>query len=202
MTLSLANLPEEQRETTIEFAHYQMDDEAFYEFCQINEHLKFEQDPDGTIVAMPSSGGKTGNRNSMIAARLYIWTETYGGVGFDSSTAFKFPNGATRSPDAAWISEARWNSLTEQQQEKFPPIAPDFIIELMSATDSLTTAKQKMLEYIDNGVLLGWLIDPKGEEVFIYRADGTISKHTAFDQPLTGEALLPGFTVDLRLLKR
>ena len=202
MTLSLANLPEEQRETTIEFAHYQMDDDAFYEFCQINEHLKLERNPDGSIIAMPNTGGKTGNRNLKIAARLDAWTESYGGVGFDSSTAFKFPNGATRSPDAAWISDARWNSLTEQQQEKFPPIAPDFVIELMSATDQLPKAKEKMLEYIDNGVLLGWLIDPKGEEVFIYRADGTISKHTDFDQPLTGEATLPGFAFDLRLLRR
>lgn len=202
MTLSLANLPEEQRETTIEFAHYQMDDEAFYEFCQINEHLKLERNPDGSIIAMPNTGGKTGNRNLKIAARLDAWTESYGGVGFDSSTAFKFPNGATRSPDAAWISEARWNSLTEQQQEKFPPIAPDFVIELMSATDQLLKAKEKMLEYIENGVLLGWLIDPTGEQVFVYRADGTISRHTDFDQPLTGEALLPGFAFDLRLLRR
>ena len=202
MTLSLANLPEEQRETTIEFAHYQMDDDAFYEFCQINEHLKLERNPDGSIIAMPNTGGKTGNRNSAITYFLYGWTMQNSGLSFDSSTAFKFPNGATRSPDAAWISDARWNSLTEQQQEKFPPIAPDFVIELMSATDQLPKAKEKMLEYIDNGVLLGWLIDPKGEEVFIYRADGTISKHTDFDQPLTGEANLPGFAFDLRLLRR
>jgi Uma2 family endonuclease len=131
-----------------------------------------------------------------------MWTGSYGGIGFDSSTAFSFLSGATRSPDAAWISQERWTSLTEQQQEKFPPIAPDFVIELMSPTDSLANAKQKMLEYIDNGVLLGWLINPKGEEVFIYRADGTISKHVDFEQPITGEAILPGFSFDLRLLRQ
>lgn len=202
MTLSLANLSEEQWETTVEFAHYHMDDEAFYDFCQVNDHLKFERNPDGSIIAMPYTGGKTGHRNAMISARLYMWTESYGGIGFDSSTAFRFPNGATRSPDAAWISEVRWNSLTDQQQEKFPPIAPDFVIELMSPTDQLPKAKEKMLEYIGNGVLLAWLIDPEGEDVFIYRADGTISKHTDFSQPITGEAILPGFSFDLRLLTR
>lgn len=202
MTLSLANLPEEQRETTVEFAHYHMDDDAFYEFCQINEHLKLERNPDGSIIALPNTGGKTGNKNSAITYFLYRWTMQHGGLSFDSSTAFKFPNGATRSPDAAWISEVRWSSLTGQQQEKFPPIAPDFIIELMSPTDQFAKAKEKMLEYIGNGVLLAWLIDMKGEEVFIYRADGTISKHTDFEQSLTGESVLPGFTFDLRLLRR
>ena len=207
MVLSLANLSEEQRETPVEFAHYLMDDEAFYAFCQINGHLKFERNPDGLIIAMPHSGGKTGNRNLKLASRLDIWIEAYGGVGFDSSTAFKFPNEATRSPDAAWISEARWNSLTEQQQENFPPIAPDFVIELIrsaarSATDQLLKAKEKMLEFIANGVLLGWLIDSTNEEVCIYRADGTISRHTDFEKPLTGESVLPGFAFDLRLLKR
>lgn len=206
MTLSLANLPQEQLEgMQVQFGFDRMDDDAFYDFCQINEHLKLEQNPDGSIIVMPNTGGKTGKRNSAITYFLYGWTLQNDGSSFDSSTAFKFPNGATRSPDAAWISEARWNSLTEQQQEKFPPIAPDFVIELMrsvarSATDMLTKAKEKMLEYIENGVLLGWLIDLKGREVFIYRADGTISKHTDFDQPLTGELMLPGFSFDLRLL--
>ena len=202
MTLSLANLPEEQRATTVEFAHIDMDDDAFYEFCQINEHLKLERNPDGTVIAMPNTGGKTGNRNSAITYFLYGWTMKAGGISFDSSTAFKFKNGATRSPDAAWISEARWNTLTKQQQEKFPPIAPDFVIELMSPTDSLTSAKEKMLEYIDNGVLLGWLINTKEQSVFIYRADGTISKHVDLTQPLGGEDILPGFSFDLRLLFR
>ena len=202
MILSLANLPEEQRETTVEFAHYHMDDEAFYDFCQVNEHLKLERNPDGSIIAMPNTGGKTGNKNSAITYYLYGWTLQHGGLSFDSSTAFKLPNGATRSPDAAWISDARWAGLTEQQQEKFPPIAPNFVIELMSPTDQLSKAKEKMLEYIENGVLLGWLIDSKSEEVFIYRADGTIGKHIDFDQPLTGEAVLSGLSFDLRLLKR
>ncbi|QMW05235.1 Uma2 family endonuclease [Spirosoma foliorum] len=202
MTINIANLPEEQRPTTVEFANYQMDDDAFYDFCRQNEHLKFEREPDGTIIAMPNTGGKTGNRNTKLTSRLDFWSESFGGLVFDSSTAFKFPNGATRSPDAAWISDTRWDSLTASQQEKFPPIAPEFVVELMSATDSITNAKKKMQEYIANGVLLGWLIDPKNEEVMIYRADGTISRHTDFENPLTGEAILPGFEFNLRLLLR
>lgn len=203
MTLSLANLPQEQLEgLNFIFSPERLDDDAFYEFCQLNEHLKLEQNPDGTIVVMPNTGGKTGIRNLKLSARLAIWTDSYGGAGFDSSTAFKLPNGATRSPDAAWISQERWDALTTKQQEQFPPLAPDFVVELMSASDLLPKAKDKMLEYIANGVRLGWLINLKDQEVFIYRADGTISKHTDFEQPLTGETVLPSFTVDLRLLLR
>lgn len=200
MTLSIENIPDEQRATVN--ADYMMDDDAFYEFCRQNDHLKFERNPDGTIVAVPNTGGKTGNRNTKITSRLDIWSESFGGLVFDSSTAFKLPNGATRSPDAAWISDARWNQLTDSQQEQFPPVAPDFIVELMSKTDSLNSAKEKMQEYIANGVLLGWLVNIKQQEVLIYRADGTISKHTDFEQPTSGEDVLPGFTLDLRLLLR
>ena len=199
MTLSIANIPNEQR-TTVEFANYRMDDDAFYDFCRLNNHLKFERNADGTIVAMPNTGGKTGNRNTKITSRLDIWSESFGGLTFDSSTAFKLPNGATRSPDACWISDSRWAQLTDEQQEKFPPIAPDFVVELMSKSDSLNDAKAKMQEYITNGVLLGWLINMKEKEVLIYRADGTISKHTNFDQPILGEDVLPGFVFDLALL--
>ena len=201
MTLSIENIPDEQR-TTVKFADYMMDDDAFYEFCRHNDHLKFERNVDGTIVAMPNTGGKTGLRNTKIIYHLYGWSESFGGLVFDSSTAFKLPNGATRSPDAAWISDARWNQLTDSQQEKFPPIAPDFAVELMSKTDSLNSAKEKMQEYIVNGVLLGWLVNVKQQEVLIYRADGTISRHTDIEQPISGEDVLPGFAFDLRLLLR
>ncbi|GAB3643257.1 Uma2 family endonuclease [Spirosoma arcticum] len=201
MTLSIENIPDEQR-TTVTFADYLMDDDAFYEFCRQNDHLKFERNPDGTIVAMPNTGGKTGIRNTKITSRLDMWSESFGGLVFDSSTAFKLPNGATRSPDAAWISDVRWNQLTDSQQEKFPPVAPDFVVELMSKTDSLNSAKEKMQEYITNGVLLGWLVNVKQQEVLIYRADGTISRHTDFEQPISGENVLPGFAFNLRLLLR
>ena len=201
MTLSIpASLHDDQQ--TIIHADYTMDDDAFYDFCRRNDHLKFERNPDGLIIAMPNTGGKTGNRNAAITYKLYGWAESFGGLAFDSSTAFKLPNGAIRSPDASWVSEDRWNQLTDEQQEKFPPVAPEFVVELMSKTDSLNSAKAKMQEYIDNGVLLGWLVNTKQQEVLIYRADGTISKHTDFDQPISGEIVLPGFSFDLRLLLR
>lgn len=201
MTLSIANIPAEQR-TTVEFTNYRMDDDEFYDFCRQNDHLKFERNAHGTIIAMPNTGGKTGNRNTKITSRLDLWSESHGGLVFDSSTAFRLPNGATRSPDASWISNERWQQLTDEEQEKFPPIAPDFVIELMSKSDTLTDAKEKMQEYVDNGVSLGWLINTKQQEVLIYRADGAISKHTDFGQPISGEDVLPGFTFDLGLLMR
>lgn len=179
---------------------YEMDDKAFYAFCRRNPHLRFERNPDRTIVIMPNTGGKTGIRNTKILSKLYSWSETFGGVVFDSSTAFKLPNFATRSPDAAWISNERWNSLSEEEQERFPPIAPDFVIELMSASDNLKKAQEKMLEYIENGVQLAWLIQPATQTVFIYRTDGTISKTVDFSEKLSGENVAPGFEFSLQLL--
>lgn len=178
-----------------------MDDVAFYRFCRRNDHLRFERNPDGTILIMPNTGGKTGIRNTKIVSRLDMWSESHDGKVFDSSTAFKLPNFATRSPDAAWVSDERWNELSDEEQERFPPIAPDFVVELMSASDHLKKAQEKMLEYIENGVRLGWLIQPSSETVFIYRADGTISKVNTFDQTLSGEDVLPNFEFPLRLLR-
>lgn len=178
-----------------------MDDVTFYRFCRRNDHLRFERNPDGTILIMPNTGGKTGIRNTKIVSRLDMWSESHDGKVFDSSTAFKLPNFATRSPDAAWVSDERWNQLSDEEQERFPPIAPDFVVELMSASDHLKKAQEKMLEYIENGVRLGWLIQPSSETVFIYRADGTISKVTTFDQTLSGEEVLPHFEFPLRLLR-
>lgn len=178
-----------------------MDDVAFYRFCRRNDHLRFERNPDGTILIMPNTGGKTGIRNTKTVSRLDMWSESHDGKVFDSSTAFKLPNFATRSPDSAWVSDERWNQLSDEEQERFPPIAPDFVVELMSASDQLKKAQEKMLEYIENGVRLGWLIQPSSETVFIYRADGTISKVTTFDQTLSGEEVLPNFEFPLRLLR-
>ena len=184
---------------TLELAD-EMDDEAFYKFCRRNDHLRFERNPDGTILIMPNTGGKTGIRNTKIVSRLDIWSESFRGKVFDSSTAFKLPNFATRSPDAAWISDERWNNLTEDEQERFPPIAPDFVVELMSASDTLKKAQEKMHEYIENGVQLAWLVQPSSQTVFIYRADGTISKVIDFNNKLSGENVLPEFEFSLKLL--
>jgi len=145
-------------------------DDQFFEFCQINRDLRIERTATGELLIMPPTGTETGGRNFRLNGQLYNWTEQDGtGIGFDSSTGFTLPNGAERSPDAAWVKLERWNTLTPEQQQKFAPICPDFVIELRSASDNLTSLKTKMQEYIDNGAGLGWLIDRKKRQVYIYR---------------------------------
>ena len=148
----------------------QMTDEQFYEFCQANRDLRIERTARGEVIIMPPAFSDTGNRNFHIAAQLWNWAEQDGtGIGFDSSTGFTLPNGATRSPDASWIKLERWNALTEEQKASFAPICPDFVIELRSSSDTLSSLQDKMQEYIANGASLGWLIDRKNRNVYIYR---------------------------------
>lgn len=186
---------------TIELGRFIRSEEDFYQFCLDNDHLKIERNADGTIKIMALTGGKTGEKNSELNAELVFWKRKNGSCVFDSSTGFRLENGATRSPDAAWIKEERWSGLTSEQQEKHPPIAPDFVVELMSISDDLKESQQKMQEYIENGVQLAWLIASKTEEVFIYRADGTVTKHVGFSDTLSGETILEGFAFDLTLLR-
>jgi Uma2 family endonuclease len=179
-----------------------IDDDEFFALCQRNPNFKLEKNPDGSVIIMPNTGGNTGKRNTEINTELNLYRrKKQSGNVFDSSTAFIFPTGATRSPDAAWVSDKLWNTLTEAEQDKFPKISPEFVIELMSPSDKLREAKQKMLEYIENGVDLAWLINPSEEEVHIFRADGTISKVNGFDNVLSGEDILKGFEFDLKLLR-
>jgi Uma2 family endonuclease len=174
-----------------------MTDDQFFEFCQINRELRIERIAKGELIIMPPTGTGTGGRNFKLTLQLGIWVEQDGaGIGFDSSTGFKLPNGAERSPDAAWVKLERWNALSEEQQEKFAPICPDFVVELKSPTDSLKVLQNKMQEYIDNGALLGWLIDPKQRRVYIYRPQNPVE---CLENPLviSGDPLLPGFVLDL-----
>ncbi|EDX73485.1 conserved hypothetical protein [Coleofasciculus chthonoplastes PCC 7420] len=174
-----------------------MTDDQFFEFCQINRDLRIERTATGELLIMPPTGTETGGRNFRLNGQLYNWTEQDGtGIGFDSSTGFTLPNGAERSPDAAWVKLERWNTLTPEQQQKFAPICPDFVIELRSASDNLTPLKTKMQEYINNGALLGWLIDCKKRQVYIYRPGVAME---CLDNPATisGESVLPGFVLDL-----
>ena len=201
MTIPSRSVRYYKEENVFNFLQGNLKDDEFYELSQKNPHLKLERNPDGTVIIMPNTGGKTGKRNTKLTTRLSLWEEENGGNTFDSSTAFIFPNGATRSPDVAWVSDAQWNSLTDSEQEKFPPVSPEFIVELMSPSDRLKDAKAKMLEYIDNGVQLAWLINPSEEEVHIYRADGTIAKVNGFDNVLSGENILLNFEFYLKLLR-
>jgi Uma2 family endonuclease len=175
-------------------------DEQFYQLCKENPEIKLERNAKGELIIMPPTGGETGNKNSEINADFVIWNrQTKLGVCFDSSTCFKLPNGANRSPDFAWIRKERWDALTPEEQERFPPIAPDFVLELMSPSDSLEDAQTKMREYIDNQVKLGWLINRKTRQVEIYRQEKPTQ---VLDSPtqLFGEDILPGFILNLQLV--
>ncbi|HEX7997482.1 MAG TPA: Uma2 family endonuclease [Pyrinomonadaceae bacterium] len=174
-------------------------DEAFYEFCRANDEWRIERTAEGDIIIMPPTGGKTGIRNSELIAQLVVWNKADNkGKVFDSSTVFALPNGAQRSPDLAWVSNERWLALTKEQQEKFPPLCPDFVAELRSPTDRLKTLQAKMQEYIDNGARLGWLIDPVEKRVHVYRPDAV----EILDNPqsVSGEQILSGFTLDVQSL--
>ncbi len=172
-------------------------DDQFFQLCQDNRDLRFERNSNGDIVIMPPTGGETGNRNLKIIQKLANWTDTNGkGIAFDSSTGFKLPNGADRSPDASWIPLEKWKNLTPQQRQKFLPLCPDFVIELRSPTDSLKTLQNKMKEYLENGTKLGWLINPKTKQIEIYRQEKEVE---ILDHPttLSGEDVLPDFVLAL-----
>ncbi len=173
-------------------------DEQFYQVCQANRDVRFERTAKGELIVMPPTGGETSRRNFKLSQQLANWADADGtGVGFDSSGGFKLPNGADRSPDAAWVRLERWEALTPEQRRKFPPLAPDFLVELRSATDDLKSLQDKMKEYRDNGVRLGWLIDPQNQRVEIYRLGQEVE---VLQSPamLLGEDVLPGFVLELK----
>lgn len=175
-------------------------DEQFYQLCITNRELKLERTAKGDLIIMPPTGGETSKFNSEINLDLGLWNrQTKLGITFDSSGGFKLPNGAERSPDVAWIPLAKWESLTPKQQEKFPPICPDFVIELRSPSDSLKLLQEKMQEYIENGTRLGWLINRKNRQVEIYRQG---REKEILENPITlsGEDVLPGFVLNLSLI--
>ena len=170
-----------------------MTEEQFYQFCLANPDLRIERTASGEVIVMPPAFSDTGNRNFNIALQLGIWAQGNGtGLGFDSSSGFTLPNGATRSPDAAWIKLERWNVLTEKQKASFAPICPDFVIELRSASDTVSGLQKKMEEYIANGTVLGLLIDRQGRTVYIYRPHQNPVILNA-PETVSGEPELPGF---------
>jgi Uma2 family endonuclease len=171
--------------------------EQFNQIAIANRDLRLEQTVTGELIIMPPTGGNTGKRNSTLNARFVLWNEqTQLGEVFDSSTAFRLPNGAARSPDIAWVRRDRWDALTPAQQETFPPLCPDFVLELRSKTDSLSDLQAKMQEYLANGLQLGWLINIQGKTVEIYRAEQPMEQRDRPDT-LDGEAVLSQFTLEL-----
>ena len=173
--------------------------EQFAALAAANRELRLERTATGELIVNPPTGSETGYRNSKIIYFLVRWIEEEGGNGksFDSSTGFKLPNGANRSPDASWVSQARWDALTPEQRQGFAPLCPDFVVELRSKNDILKDLRSKMEEYIENGAKLGWLIDPKNKRVEIYRPGQAVE---VLENPshLSGETILQGFSLSLK----
>jgi Uma2 family endonuclease len=172
-------------------------DEQFFELCQNNRDLRFERTATGELIIMPPTGSETSDRNADLTYQLRAWSrQNQLGKSFDSSGGFKLPSGAQRSPDASWVKMERWNALTQAEKERFAPLCPDFVVELMSLSDSTAKIRAKMREYMDNGARLGWLINRQQQQVEIYRPNREVEILQS-PQTLSGEDILPGFVLDL-----
>ena len=172
-------------------------DDQFFQLCQENENIRLERTAKGELIIMSPAGGETGSSNAGLTAQIWIWNQQKKlGKVFDSSTGFKLPNNANRAPDASWVKLERWDALTPEQKKKFPPICPDFVVELMSPSDSLKETQDKMKEYRDNGAVLGWLINRKSRQVEVYRPNQEVE---ILQSPTTvsSEDILPGFVLSL-----
>jgi Uma2 family endonuclease len=174
-----------------------MTDDEFFEFCGLNRALRIEMTKEGEMIVMVPTGSEGGNRSFNFTVAFGMWALQDGtGIGFDSSTGFKLPNGAKRSPDLSWIQTARWEAIPEEQRKKFAPICPDFVVDIRSETDSLEILKEKMEEYIANGALLGWLIDPLEKNVYLYPPNAPV-KVLNPPKTISGEPLLKGLKLNL-----
>jgi Uma2 family endonuclease len=170
----------------------QLTREQFYELCKVNHDIRLERSSTGDLILMPPTGWESGKRNADLTTNLNLWNrQAQLGIVFDSSTGFSLPNGADRSLDVAWVEKARIEALAPDPAN-FLPLAPDFVIELRSATDKLATLQHKLAEYRDCGVRLGWLIDPQEKRVEIYRVDRP-TEYLSQPEQLSGEEVLPGF---------
>jgi Uma2 family endonuclease len=172
-------------------------DDQFYQLCINNSDLNIERSAQGVLIVMAPVGGDSGSREADYITDLNNWNrQTKLGKVFSSSTMFKLPGGGDRSPDAAWVELSRWQGLTSEQRQKFPPISPDFAIELRSRTDDLPTLQEKMQEYLNSGVRLGWLFNPQDQQVEIYR-QGKAKEVKYLPAQLSGEEVLPGFSLQV-----
>lgn len=173
-----------------------MSDDQFFDFCARNSGYRIERTARGEIHVMPGTGGRTGNRNAGLTAQLFVWTEKDGrGAAFDSSTLFRLPNTAMRSPDAAWVSFERLRPLDPGQKERFLPLCPEFVVELTSPSDRLRDVRTKMSEWMANGCELGWIVDVQRRRVHIHRQSGleTLTE----PERVAGEGPVAGFVLEL-----
>ena len=181
----------------LDFSAISMTDDELVQFCSDNGPLRFEMTAKRELIIMPPEGMETGSNNATILQRLANWTEQDGtGIAFGPSAGFTLPNGSMKAADACWILRERWNALSQDEKRRFSHITPDFVVELRSESDLLGHLLEKMEEYIENGVRLGWLIDPRQRRVYIYRPGEAVQ---VLDDPaaVSGDPELPGFTLDL-----
>lgn len=173
-------------------------EDLFLALVHENPDVEFERAGDGRLIVVPPAGNESSRQNIRLTTQLEIWNERENaGVAFDSSAGFRLPNGATYSPDAAWLKKARWLRLSIEERHRFAPVCPDFVVELLSPSDELSATREKLKEYIENGASLGWLIDPFRRAVEIYRP---ARKPEIVENPdsVTGEGALASFVLDLR----
>ena len=175
----------------------EIDEGQLFELCRRNKDLRVEKTASGELILMSPAGGKTSDRNAEIVAQLRNWARQDGtGRPFDSSAGFTLPNGAMRSPDAAWVERSRLSALTREQQDRFLPLCPTFVVELRSPSDPLAKLQSKMTEYLGNGASLGWLIDPERLRVHVYRpnVDAEVQQGPS---SVSADPELPGFVLEL-----
>jgi Uma2 family endonuclease len=169
----------------------------FEQLCRDNPDLRLELTSTGGLIVMPPAGSTTGKRNFNLNGQFSVWVEKDDtGIGFDSSAGFTLPNGAILSPDISWVRRDRWEALTEDEQEHFAPLCPDFVIELRSRWNTLKAQQEKMQEYLDNGTQLGWFIDPRNRRIYIYRPGQEVEVLTNAATVLA-DPVLPGFELQL-----
>jgi Uma2 family endonuclease len=177
-----------------------LSENQFFTLCQQNPDLKIERSGQGELIIMPPTGGETGRKNAELIADFIIWNrQSKLGIVFDSSTCFRLPKGGDRSPDVSFIKKERWDSLTPEQQRKFPPLCPDFVLELLSPSDNLSFTQAKMQEYQASGVQLAWLLNPQDQQVEIYRL-GYPVEILFRPRELFGENVLPNFVLNITWL--
>ncbi|WP_373547376.1 Uma2 family endonuclease [Chamaesiphon sp.] len=194
MTIAYSNIPDS---LPLDLSTIKLTDEQFYQLCIANPEQPLELTATGVLIVMSPVGGESGDRELNLGSQLYVWNQTTDlGRAFSSSTIFKLPLGSQRSPDAAWVELSRWNALSDEDRQKFPPLAPDFVIELRSRTDKLPELRSKMIEYRDNGVRLGLLINPQDRQVEIYRLSVEVE---ILQSPISVSCndVLPGFILNL-----
>ena len=177
MAVKLPAAPNEEKRNYLAI-HFPADealtDERLLKLSAANGDLRLERSPEGDLIVMAPAGSESSHRNANITFQLYAWWRQHReGKVFDSSGGFSLPNGAVRAPDAAWVSDEQLSRLTSEEFKSYPPLCPDFVIELRSASDSLRESKEKVQEYLENGAKLGWLIDPQGKRVFVYTPEGS-----------------------------